>query len=195
MHLTTRTGSHLALRLGWKKQKHGVPNFMEGSLISYEIGDPGVTKILENWGPGPPISYENGDLGPQFHMKMGTRGPHFGRSPFSLDTRRRSGTWKPVNVFYSGSHSKQRLSRICGHHTHNLLVLRSPQFSFTVGPQSLYGHKSVLVICMFLAYKWKVGNIISVKALVRRLPVLQTIWLFGNIIAAFIFPRKFYRWV
>ena len=144
MHLTTRTGSHLALRLGWKKQKHGVPNFMEGSLISYEIGDPGVTKILGNWGPGPPISYENGDPGPQFHMKMGTWGPHFGGFPFSLDTGRRSGTQKPVNVFfYSGSHSKQRLSRMCGHRTHNLLVLRSPQFSFTVGPQSLYGHKSV----------------------------------------------------
>ena len=44
----------------------GVPNFMEGSLISYEIGDPGVPKILGNWGPGFPISYENGDPGSPF---------------------------------------------------------------------------------------------------------------------------------
>ena len=48
----------------------GVPNFMEGSLISYEIGDPRVPKILGNWGPGSLTSYENGDPG----------------SPFSLDT-------------------------------------------------------------------------------------------------------------
>ena len=46
-----------------KKKNMGVPNFMEGSLIPYEIGDPGVPKILENWGPGSPISYENGDPG------------------------------------------------------------------------------------------------------------------------------------
>ena len=39
----------------------GVPNFTEGSLISYEIGDPSVPKRLGNWGPGSPISYENGD--------------------------------------------------------------------------------------------------------------------------------------
>ena len=43
---------------------------MEGSLISYEIGDPRVPKILGNWGPGSLTSYENGDPG----------------SPFSLDT-------------------------------------------------------------------------------------------------------------
>ena len=30
------------------------------------------------------------------------------------------------------------------HRTHNLLVLRSLQFSFTLGPQSSCGHKSVL---------------------------------------------------
>ena len=34
-----------------KKKNMGVPNFMEGSLIPYEIGDPGVPKILGNWGP------------------------------------------------------------------------------------------------------------------------------------------------
>ena len=50
---------------------------MEGSLIPYEIGDPGVPKILGNWGPGSPISYENGDPG----------SPVWG-SPFSLDTGR-----------------------------------------------------------------------------------------------------------
>ena len=53
----------------------GVPDFMEVSLISYKIGDPRVPKILGNWGPGFLISYENG-----------TRGPHFGGSPFSHDT-------------------------------------------------------------------------------------------------------------
>ena len=45
-------------------------NFMEGSLTSYEIGDPRVPKILGNWGPRSLTSYENGDPG----------------SPFSLDT-------------------------------------------------------------------------------------------------------------
>ena len=43
------------------EKKMGVPNFMEGSLISYEIGDPRVPKILGNWGPGSLTSYENGD--------------------------------------------------------------------------------------------------------------------------------------
>ena len=32
------------------------------------------------------------------------------------------------------SHSKQRRPRICGHRAQNLLVLRSPQLSFTFGP-------------------------------------------------------------
>ena len=49
-----------------KRKKMGVPNFMEGSLISYEIGDPRVPKILGNWGPGSLTSYENGDPGSPF---------------------------------------------------------------------------------------------------------------------------------
>ena len=48
------------------KKKMGVPNLMEGSLISYEIGDPGVPKILGNWGPVSLTSYENGDPGTPF---------------------------------------------------------------------------------------------------------------------------------
>ena len=66
----------------------GGPNFMEESLISYEIGDPRVSKILGNWGPGSLISYENGDPG----------------SPFSCDTHRQTvEAWhncqepKPIN--------------------------------------------------------------------------------------------------
>ena len=43
---------------------------MKGSLISCEIGDP---QIIGNWGPGS-----------LFHMKMGTRGPHFGGPHFYL---------------------------------------------------------------------------------------------------------------
>ena len=35
---------------------------------------------------GSPKYYENGDPGPHFPMKMGTRGPQFGGSPFSHDT-------------------------------------------------------------------------------------------------------------
>ena len=49
----------------------GDPDFMEGSLISYEIGDPGVLKILGNWGRGSLISYENGDPGAHFHLTPG----------------------------------------------------------------------------------------------------------------------------
>ena len=48
---------------------------MEGSLISYEIGDPRVPKILENWGPGSLSLYKNGDPG----------SPFWG-APFSLNT-------------------------------------------------------------------------------------------------------------
>ena len=55
--------------------------------------------------------------------------------------------------FYSRFYSEQRLSRMCGHRARNLLVLRSPQFSFTLGQQSLCRHKSVLAICVFLIYK------------------------------------------
>ena len=40
------------------------------------------------------------------------------------------------------------------------------------GLRSLCRHKSVLAICMFLSYKRSVGNIISVKTMVRRLPDL-----------------------
>ena len=60
---------------------------------------------------------------------------------------------------YSGSYSEQRLSRMCGHCTLTLLVLMSLHFYFTLGPQSSCGHKSVLVLCVFLTYKWKVGNV------------------------------------
>ena len=70
---------------------------------------------------------------------------------------------------YSRSFSEQHLSRICAHRAHNLLVLRSPQFSFTLGPRSSCRDKSVLVICVFLAYKQRIDNIISVKTLVQRL--------------------------
>jgi len=37
---------------------------------------------------------------------------------------------------YSGSYSEQRPSRMCGHRAHNLLVLRSPLFSFTLRPRA-----------------------------------------------------------
>ena len=82
-------------------------------------------------------------------------------------TGRRSSTRKPVNICYSGSYSKQHPAWMCGYPAHNLLVLRSPQFSFMFGPRSSCGHKSVLAICVFLAYKLRVANIISVKTLVR----------------------------
>ena len=75
---------------------------------------------------------------------------------YTLGTRRRSGAWKPVN---SGSYSEQRLSRMCGHCTLTLLVLRSLHFYFMLVPQSSCGHKSVLALCVFLTYKWKVGNV------------------------------------
>ena len=53
----------------------GVPNFIEGSLISYESGDPRVPKILWNWGPGPLISYENRDPGSSFSLETGPPPP------------------------------------------------------------------------------------------------------------------------
>ena len=65
-------------KFSWQTKFHGVPNFMEGSLISCEIGDPRVPKILGNWGPRSLISYDNGDPGSPF-LGMG--------SPFSLHTR------------------------------------------------------------------------------------------------------------
>ena len=40
----------------------GVPDFMEGSLISYGIGDPKVPKILEIGDPGSAFG------GPHFHL-------------------------------------------------------------------------------------------------------------------------------
>ena len=53
---------------------------------------------------------------------------------------------------YSASYSEHRPSSMCGHRAHNLLVLRSQQFSFTLRPRSSCRHKSVLAICMFLSY-------------------------------------------
>ena len=50
-------------KLWQSKKKMGVPNFMEGSLISW------------NWGPRSPILYENGDQGSPFWGSL-----------FSLDT-------------------------------------------------------------------------------------------------------------
>ena len=44
---------------------------MEGSLISYEIGDPMVPKIVLNWGPRSLISYKNGDPGSPFSYDTG----------------------------------------------------------------------------------------------------------------------------
>ena len=77
---------------------------------------------------------------------------------------------KSQSIFcYSGSYSEQLPSRMCGHRALNLVVLRSPQLSFTLGPQSSWGYKSVLAICMFLACKRRVGNIIPVKTLVQWL--------------------------
>ena len=58
-------------------------------------------------------------------------------------------------------YSEQHPSRMCVHRAHNLLVLRSPQLSFTLRLRSLCRHKSVLAICMCLSYKQRVGNIIS----------------------------------
>ena len=74
------------------KNSMGVPDFMEGSLISYKIGDPRVPKILENWGPGSLILYENGD--PRVPKILGNWGPGSlilyengdPGSPFSHDT-------------------------------------------------------------------------------------------------------------
>ena len=40
---------------------------------------------------------------------------------------------------------------MCGQQAHNLLVLRSPQFSFTLGSQSSCGQKSVLAIAMHVS--------------------------------------------
>ena len=54
-----------------KNNSMGVPDFMEGSLILYGIGDPRVSKILEIGNPGPLTSYKNGDPGSTFG------GPHF----------------------------------------------------------------------------------------------------------------------
>jgi len=54
--------------------------------------------------------------------------------------------WRLVSIgigsffCYSGSYSEQRPSRMCGYRAHNLLVLRSPQFSFTHRSQSLCEH-------------------------------------------------------
>ena len=63
---------------------------------------------------------------------------------------------KSQSIFcYSGSYSDKRQK--C-HRARNLLVLGSPQFSFTLGQRSSCGHKSVLAICVFLPYKQSVSN-------------------------------------
>ena len=49
-----------------------------------------------------------------------------------------------------------------------LLALRSLQFSFTFRQWSSCGHEPVQLICVFLAYKRKIGNTISVKTFVRQ---------------------------
>ena len=69
---------------------------------------------------------------------------------YTLGTGRRSGTQKPVNILLLWIYFEQRPSRMCDHCTHNLLVLRSPMFSFVLGPRSSCGHKSVLVICVLV---------------------------------------------
>ena len=68
----------------------------------------------------------------------------------------------------------QRQVTMCGHHTQNLLILRSPQLSFMSG---LCGHGSVQMICRLLAYKQKVSDAISVKILVQQSPgLLDLLW-------------------
>ena len=53
-------------KIASRKSCMGVPNFMEGSLISYEIGDPMVPPKIFNWGSRSLISYKNGDPGSPF---------------------------------------------------------------------------------------------------------------------------------
>ena len=74
-----------------------------------KILGPQGPKILKLWGPGGPKMG-----GPYSHMTPGEVAAHESQSIFC----------------YSGSYSEQRPSRMCGHRAHNLLVLRSPQFSF-----------------------------------------------------------------
>ena len=99
---------------------------------------------------------------PRFSLGMVTK--------FASQPHARMEPGKVVTCVWMAHKSQSIL--MCDHRAHNLLVLRSPQFSFTLGPRSSYGHKSVLAICVFLAYKRRVGNIISVETLVQRLPGL-----------------------
>ena len=55
----------------------------------------------------------------------------------------------------------------CKHHAQNLFILRSPQLS---GPSHLCGHGSVQTIRGLLASRQRVGDAISFKTLMRRLP-------------------------
>ena len=94
-------------------------------------------------------------------------------SAYTSGTGRWSGAQKPVNILlaYSESYSEQRLSRMCGQRAHNLLVFRSPQFSFTFGLWSSCRHKTVLA-CFFRTSK---GSAHHVETKVQRLPVSQQI--------------------
>ena len=65
-----------------------------------------------------------------------------------------------------GSGNQTTRSRMCGHGTQNLLVLRSPQLSFTFGPYVR------AAMDLYRRYKERVGDAISVKTLVWRSPGL-----------------------
>ena len=67
---------------------------------------------------------------------------------------------------YSGSYFEQCPSRMCGHCAHNLQVSGVLFYAWTVK----FVRAKVCWGYVFLAYKRRVSNIISVKALVRRLP-------------------------
>ena len=69
----------------------GGPNFMEESLISYEIGDLRVPKILGNWGPGVPILG-----GPYFHVTPITKHLKHGTSEEPKPINRDRGLLPPV---------------------------------------------------------------------------------------------------
>ena len=55
-------------------------------MTSHSQAVQSMSKTVLHWGS--PKYYENRDPGPHFPMKMGTRGPQFGGSPFSHDTGR-----------------------------------------------------------------------------------------------------------
>ena len=128
-------------------------------------------------------------LDPKHQLKSSLQSWHGNRISFSLHVHMH-GDWCPLALvvsgelheeaahesqskvcfaFKSGSYSKQHWSRMCDHSAQNLLALRSPQFSFAL---AVCGHKSVQMICVFLGYMYKrrVGDTISVKTSVWRLP-------------------------